>query len=196
MGIFGCLLSPSLWSRTTPSSQQSLVAACNFRVDDLAQPILLYLCCMLQNGLVLYDDIHGRAIPGIEQFKDVVAVDKESGRSPSWRSGPFRSWQLSLEWVAMPARWCFRTWKRKFGLGGPLSSRYARPVERQSQSSFSRPGLGWALQGMRGSSGPVHIWHIRQIAGNGAFCVPHHVSERSSSGSGFLWRILPTGGYL
>ncbi|MFZ5447473.1 MAG: hypothetical protein ACOZFS_02395 [Thermodesulfobacteriota bacterium] len=43
-------------------------------VGDLAQHILLMLCYMLQNGLVLFDDINGRAIPGIEKFKGIVDV--------------------------------------------------------------------------------------------------------------------------
>jgi hypothetical protein len=43
-------------------------------VGDLAQHVLLNLCYMLQNGLVLFDDINKRAIPGIEQFKDIVDV--------------------------------------------------------------------------------------------------------------------------
>jgi len=45
-------------------------------VGDLSQHVLLNVCYMLQNGLVLYDDINGRAIPGIEQFKDIVDVEK------------------------------------------------------------------------------------------------------------------------
>jgi hypothetical protein len=45
-------------------------------VGDLSQHVLLNLCYMLQNGLVLYDDINKRAIPGIEQFKDIVDVEK------------------------------------------------------------------------------------------------------------------------
>lgn len=44
-------------------------------VGDLAQHVLLNLCYMLQNGLVLYDDINKRAIPGIEQFKAVADVN-------------------------------------------------------------------------------------------------------------------------
>jgi hypothetical protein len=44
-------------------------------VGDLSQHVLLNLCYMLQNDLVLHDDINGRAIPGIEAFKDVVNVD-------------------------------------------------------------------------------------------------------------------------
>lgn len=43
-------------------------------VGDLSQHVLLTLCYMLQNGMVLYDDIHRRPIPGIEQFKDIVDV--------------------------------------------------------------------------------------------------------------------------
>ena len=44
-------------------------------VGDLSQHVLLNLCYMLQNGLVLYDDINRRAIPGIEEFRDVVNVN-------------------------------------------------------------------------------------------------------------------------
>ena len=44
-------------------------------VGDLSQHVLLNICYMLQNGLVLYDDIHGRAVPGIEKFKDIVDVE-------------------------------------------------------------------------------------------------------------------------
>lgn len=44
-------------------------------VGDLAQHTLLNLCYMLQNGLVLHDDINGRAVPGIEEFSGVVDVE-------------------------------------------------------------------------------------------------------------------------
>lgn len=44
-------------------------------IGDLAQHVLLNICYMLQNGLVLYDDINGRSIPGIEKFKDKVDID-------------------------------------------------------------------------------------------------------------------------
>jgi len=44
-------------------------------VADLAQHVLLNLCYMLQNGLVLYDDANKRAVPGIEQFADLVDVN-------------------------------------------------------------------------------------------------------------------------
>jgi hypothetical protein len=44
-------------------------------VGDLAQHVLLNLCYMLQNGLVLFDDIHKRAVPGIEKFADIVDIN-------------------------------------------------------------------------------------------------------------------------
>ncbi len=43
-------------------------------VGDLSEHVLLGLCYMLQNGLVVYDDIHDRPVPGIEAFGDRVDV--------------------------------------------------------------------------------------------------------------------------
>ena len=45
-------------------------------VADLSQHMLLNYLYMRQNGLVLYDDINGRPIPGIEEYKDIVDVDQ------------------------------------------------------------------------------------------------------------------------
>lgn len=44
-------------------------------VGDLAQHVLLTLAYMLQNGLVLFDNINGRSIPGIERFTHIVDVN-------------------------------------------------------------------------------------------------------------------------
>ena len=46
-------------------------------VGDLAQHVLLNLCYMLQNGLVLFDDIHDRPVPGIERFRGLVDIDNQ-----------------------------------------------------------------------------------------------------------------------
>jgi hypothetical protein len=43
-----------------------------FPVGDLAQHTLLNLCFYVQNGFCIYDDIHGRKIPGLEKFPDLV----------------------------------------------------------------------------------------------------------------------------
>lgn len=58
-------------------------------VGDLSQHMLLNVCYMLQNGLVLYDDINKRAIPGIEQFNDIVDVEK------TWPITFVEQWSLS-----------------------------------------------------------------------------------------------------
>ena len=44
-------------------------------VADVSQHLLLGLCYMLQNGLVLYDDVHRQAIPRIDRFGDMVDTD-------------------------------------------------------------------------------------------------------------------------
>jgi hypothetical protein len=44
-------------------------------VADLAQHVLASLCYYLQNGVVFYDDIHRRPIPGMEKFRGLAAVD-------------------------------------------------------------------------------------------------------------------------
>jgi hypothetical protein len=44
-------------------------------VGDLSQHVLLNVCYMLQNGLVLYDDINKRAIPGVDHYKDIVDTE-------------------------------------------------------------------------------------------------------------------------
>ena len=41
-------------------------------VADLAQHVVLALMYMLQNGLFLYDDVNGRAVPGIEAYADLA----------------------------------------------------------------------------------------------------------------------------
>jgi hypothetical protein len=58
-------------------------------VGDLSQHVLLNLCYMLQNGLVLYDDIHKHQIPGIEKFSDIVNVENV------WNITFVEQWSLS-----------------------------------------------------------------------------------------------------
>lgn len=44
-------------------------------VGDLAQHHVLVLCYLTQNGYCIFDDVHRQAIPGIERFAHLVAVD-------------------------------------------------------------------------------------------------------------------------
>lgn len=45
-------------------------------VGDLSQHTLLNLCYYLQNGYIVYDDLKGRQIPGIERFRSLADVDQ------------------------------------------------------------------------------------------------------------------------
>lgn len=44
-------------------------------VADIAQHHIANICFFTQNGYCLYDDINQRAMPGLEEFSDLVAVD-------------------------------------------------------------------------------------------------------------------------
>ncbi len=69
-------------------------------VGDLAQHALLNLCYMLQNGLVLFDDINKKAIPGIGKFTKMVDV------SNVWPLTFVEQWSLS-ELTAELSTACF-----------------------------------------------------------------------------------------
>lgn len=56
------------WAFNKPSTLVVIPAG------DLSQHVLLNICYMLQNGLVLFDDINKRPIPGIDTYGDIVDV--------------------------------------------------------------------------------------------------------------------------
>jgi hypothetical protein len=58
-------------------------------MGDLSQHVLLNICYMLQNGLVLFDDINKRAVPGIERFRELVDTDN------TWPVTFVEQWSLS-----------------------------------------------------------------------------------------------------
>jgi hypothetical protein len=82
-------------------------------VGDLSQHVLFNLLYMLQNGLVLYDDVHKQAIPGLEQFKDIVDVDN------TWPITFVEQWSLSELTVELAAS-CYAgvLMLQAMGLGG------------------------------------------------------------------------------
>jgi hypothetical protein len=45
-------------------------------VADIAQHTIANLCFFTQNGYSIYDDLHDRRIPGMEQFASIVDVDE------------------------------------------------------------------------------------------------------------------------
>lgn len=58
-------------------------------VADLAQHVLLALCYMVQNGVALHDDVHGRSIPGLDAYADMF----DSGRV--WPITFLEQWSLA-----------------------------------------------------------------------------------------------------
>ncbi len=82
-------------------------------VGDLSQHVLLNLCYMLQNDLVLYDDINGRALPGIGQFMEIV----DTGNT--WPITFVEQWSLSELTVELAAS-CYAgaLLLQAMGLGG------------------------------------------------------------------------------
>jgi hypothetical protein len=82
-------------------------------VGDLAQHVLLNLCYMLQNGLVVFDDINRRAIPGIRKFQGMVDVNN------TWPLTFVEQWSMA-ELTAELASSCYAgtLMLQAMGLGG------------------------------------------------------------------------------
>ena len=82
-------------------------------VGDLAQHILLALAYLLQNGQVLTDDINGRAIPGIERFREIVDP------ANAWPISFLEQWSMA-ELTAELATSCYAgaLMLQAMGLGG------------------------------------------------------------------------------
>jgi hypothetical protein len=82
-------------------------------VGDLAQHVLLNLCYMLQNGLVVYDDINRRVIPGIQKFQGIVDVNN------TWPLTFVEQWSMA-ELTAELASSCYAgtLMLQAMGLGG------------------------------------------------------------------------------
>jgi hypothetical protein len=82
-------------------------------VGDLSQHVLLNLCYMLQNGLVIYDDINRRAVPGIEEYGEMVDTGS------TWPITFVEQWSLSELTVEL-ATSCYAgtLMLQSMGLGG------------------------------------------------------------------------------
>ncbi len=107
-------------------------------VGDLSQHVLLNLCYMLQNGLVLFDDIHRRAIPGIAQFKDLVDVNNV------WPMTFVEQWSLSELTVELGAS-CYAgsLMLQAMGLGGWMFNGIDPFAMLGASGDPRAPGLGF-----------------------------------------------------
>jgi hypothetical protein len=107
-------------------------------VGDLSQHVLLDLCYMLQNNIILYDDIHQQAIPGIEKFKDIVDV------SNVWPITFVDQWSLSELTVELGAS-CYAgtLMLQAMGLGGWMFNGVDAFAVLGASNNPDVPGLGF-----------------------------------------------------
>ncbi|MHB8772761.1 MAG: hypothetical protein ACYC7J_17340 [Syntrophales bacterium] len=141
-------------------------------VGDLSQHVLLNLCYMLQNGLVLYDDIGKRAIPGIERFKDIVDVESV------WPITFVEQWSLSELTVEL-ATSCYAgaLMLQAMGLGGWMFNGVDAFSVLGASGNPAVPGLGfrydrdgrWPYPNPTGLDGAME-----------GFCPPHYTDMRAA----------------
>lgn len=139
-------------------------------VGDLAQHVLLNLCYMLQNGLVLYDDIHRRPVPGIERYKKIVDVTN------TWPLTFVEQWSMA-ELTAELSTACYggALLLQAMGLGGWMFNGIDPFAMLGASGKDEVPGLGFrydtqdrwpypnptGLQGVMEGFCPPHYAHMR-----------------------------------
>ena len=141
-------------------------------VGDLAQHVLLALCYMLQNGLVLYDDVHGRSPPGLDAFRDLFDPDGV------WPITFVEQWSLAELAVELSTScFCGALTLQAMGLGGWMFNGI-EPFALLGASGDPRaPGLGfrfdqrddWPYPNVTGRSGVLE-----------AFCPPRFATMREA----------------
>jgi hypothetical protein len=141
-------------------------------VGDLAQHALLNICYMLQNGLVLYDDLNRRTIPGIEAFKDIVDVNS------TWPVTFVEQWSMA-ELTAELASSCYAgtMMLQAMGLGGWMFNGVDPFVMLGAGGEPPAPGLGfrydtderWPYPNPTGLEGVME-----------GYCPPHYPDMRAA----------------
>ncbi len=141
-------------------------------VGDLSQHVLLNICYMLQNGLVYYDDIKRRPIPGIDRFRDIVDVDNV------WPITFVEQWSLSELTVELGTS-CYAgtLMLQAMGLGGWMFNGVDPFAMLGASGKTGAPGLGfrydederWPYPNPTGLPGVME-----------GYCPPHHRDMRAA----------------
>ncbi len=141
-------------------------------VGDLSQHVLLNILYMLQNGLVLYDDVNRRAIPGIEDYRDLVDVGNV------WPLTFVEQWSLSELTVELGTS-CFAgtLMLQAMGLGGWMFNGVDAFATLGASGRADAPGLGfrfdtdprWPYPNPTGLEGVME-----------GHCPPHHADMRAA----------------
>lgn len=141
-------------------------------VGDLAQHVLLNLCYMLQNGLVLFDDINGRPIAGIERFGHMVDTDNV------WPLTFVEQWSLA-ELTAELSTSCYAgtLMLQAMGLGGWMFNGVDPFSMLGASGDADVPGLGFRFD-------EDERWPYPNPTGLGGvmegFCPPHYGDMRAA----------------
>ncbi|WP_029898793.1 hypothetical protein [Desulfohalovibrio reitneri] len=141
-------------------------------VGDLAQHVLLNIMYMLQNDTVLFDDINGRSVPGIEGYADLVDVNNV------WPLSFMESLSLA-EVTAELSTACFAgsLMLQAMGLGGWLFNGL-NPFSVLGAEAPQVRGLGFDFQ-------TDERWPTPNVTGlpgvMEAFCPPNHPDMRTAT---------------
>jgi hypothetical protein len=141
-------------------------------VGDLSQHMLLNLFYMLQNGLVVYDDINSRAVPGIERFSKIVDVNNV------WQLTFVEQWSMA-ELTSELATSCYAgaLMLQAMGLGGWMFNGLDAFSVLGASGNPAVPGLGfrydtnerWPYPNPTGLEGVME-----------GFCPPHYSDMRAA----------------
>jgi hypothetical protein len=137
-------------------------------VADIAQHLIGVCCFLTQNGYSLYDDVHGRRIPGIAEFHDLVDVENPLPLT-------FAEQYALTEATAELATACYAgtLMLQAMGLGGWMFDGIDRFTMLGASGNPQVPGLGfrydqderWSTPNPTGREGVFE-----------AYCPPHHAS--------------------
>jgi hypothetical protein len=154
-------------------------------VADIAQHMLAILCFFTQNGYAVFDDVHGREIPGLERFRGLVDVDAPFPLT-------FAEQYALTEATAELATCCYGgvLMLQAMGLGGWMFDGIDRFSVLGASDNPDVPGLGfrydtderWAVPNPTGLPGVFE-----------AFCPPHH-ADMAAAVEAFTERKFGDGG--
>jgi hypothetical protein len=154
-------------------------------VADVAQHTIAGLCFLLQNGYVVYDDVHDRRIPGIEQFGGLADL-----ASPLPLT--FVDQYMLAEAVAELASSCYAgvLLLQAMGLGGWMFDGIDRFTMLGASGDPEVPGLGFRydLEAGWSTPNPTGLEGVFE-----AFCPPHH-PDMAAAVEAFAARKFGPGG--
>jgi len=154
-------------------------------VADIAQHLIAVLCFLLQNGYVIYDDVHRRAIPGLDEFGDLVDLDNPFPLT-------FAEQYALTEATAELATACYAgtLMLQAMGLGGWMFDGIDRFTVLGASGNPEVPGLGfrydvderWSTPNPTGRDGVFE-----------AYCPPHY-PDMAAAVEAFSQRKFGPGG--